>query len=405
MQLFQPEARPAPAGYLQQCQAIAQQFLRAPAPGPDPGLLTGLGGQALFLLHYARLHGDQAYYNLGHSLLQNALDAGQTGGIAHTHCGGLAGLGWAVMHLHGHGLLDADVNELLGPLDGFLEEALFSDLAQGEYDFLHGPLGTALYFFRRMAYTPGAARVLRAFVPALGGLAVRSGNALRWESRLDESGRRGYNISLSHGMASLVTLLSKLYAAGIATDAIRPLLHGAVAYILGQELPPDQYPSCFPTYSLETEGQWVASRLAWCYGDLGIASALWLAGRAAGERCWREKAAAVFSRAARRTDLREAGVVDASLCHGTAGIAHVFNRAYHQTGMAALRSARDYWLQQTGSLATYADGLAGYKSYHGKRAGYVNDASLLEGTAGIGLAFMAAADPLYLTWDECLLLS
>ncbi len=407
MHLLPPEVHAAQSGYLQQSKAIAQQFLQAPAPGhrPDPGLLTGLGGQALFLLHYSRLHGEQAYYNLGHSLLQNALDAVQIGEVVHTHCRGLAGLGWALMHLHEHGLLDADVNELLGSLDGYLEETLFFDLADGEYDFLHGAVGTALYFFRRTGYTPDAARVLRAFGPALEGLAIRSGDALKWESMLDEGGRRGYNISLSHGMASLVALLGKLYAAGIASDAVRPLLYGAVSYILGQELPPNQYTSCFPTYSLETEDQPIASRLAWCYGDLGIASALWLAGSAAGEISWREKAAAVFQRAARRTDLREAGVVDVSLCHGTAGIAHLFNRAYYHTGIAALRAARDYWLRQTMGMATYADGLAGYKSYHGKRAGYANDPCLLEGTAGIGLAFMAAANPLFLHWDECLLLS
>jgi hypothetical protein len=87
---------------------------------------------------------------------------------------------------------------------------------------------------------------------------------------------------------------------------------------------------------------------------LGIASALWLAGSAAGEISWREKAAAVFQRAARRTDLREAGVVDVSLCHGTAGIAHLFNRAYYHTGIAALRAALDYWLRQTIGKATYA---------------------------------------------------
>jgi lantibiotic modifying enzyme len=394
--------------YLQQCRAIAEQFTRADYlnAGQVPGVLAGLAGKALFLLHYAQLHGEQAYYNLGHAALERALEAAHPSPDNHTYCSGLAGLGWTLMHLHEQHLLDLDGNELLEDLDGYLVETLSQDLAHGNYDFLHGALGTALYFLKRTRYTPEARPVLQSFVREMEALSIRKGEMVQWESVLLGQGKRGYNISLSHGMSSIVALLSKLYAAGIERERIGGMLQGTIHYILRQQLDTTRYTSCFPSYSLETEGEPGSSRLAWCYGDLGIASALWLAGQAVGHRPWQHKAVEVFLHASKRTDVQEAGVMDASLCHGSAGIAHIFNRAYQHTHLAAFQTARDYWLDQTIRMAASGAGLGGYKTYAGKQEGYKTETNLLEGIAGVGLAFMAAAaGHSYAQWDECLLLS
>ncbi len=68
-----------------------------------------------------------------------------------------------------------------------------------------------------------------------------------------------------------------------------------------------------------------AARLAWCYGDPGIAASLMAAAGAAGRPDWYRVAVDVACRAAAR-DLALAGVKDSGICHGAAGLAHIFNR-------------------------------------------------------------------------------
>jgi lantibiotic modifying enzyme len=392
---------------LEQSDAIAKQFLKAPPlrERGAVGVLAGLSGEALFLLYYAQLQEDENYYTLAHSLLKQAAEFIDVHNLLHTHCSGMAGFGWTIMYAQENELLNTDVNLLLQEIDIYLEKILFFDLDHDNYDFLHGALGTALYFLKRVSYTSQAIGILQKFVVALEKLAIRSGKSLKWDSWLNKEGRRVYNISLSHGMSSIVALLSKLYVSGIEKERTASMLHGAVHFIMEQQLDTGSYSSCFPAYAIESENNISGSRLAWCYGDLGIASALWMAGQATSNEIWKEKAIEVFLHASKRTNLQKESVLDAGLCHGTAGIAHIFNRMYYQTRFPVFEQTRNYWLQQTIRMATFEDGLAGYKMYAGKGVGYKNETNVLEGIAGIGLAFMAAADPACMSWDECLLLS
>jgi len=73
--------------------------------------------------------------------------------------------------------------------------------------------------------------------------------------------------------------------------------------------------------------------------------------------------------------------------------------------MSEFKKAADYWFAQTLKMSTFADGLAGYKTWYGKEKGWVNEYNLLEGIAGIELALMSYYYEVEPTWDECLLLS
>jgi hypothetical protein len=110
--------------------------------------------------------------------------------------------------------------------------------------------------------------------------------------------------------------------------------------------------------------------------------------------------------ATKRRGLQKNGVVDAGICHGTAGIAHIFNRFYRDTQLDSFKHATDYWIDQTLKMAKFKDGLAGYKSWQGHENGWKNEYGLLEGIAGIGLVLHSYLHPeIEPTWDSCLLLS
>ena len=66
------------------------------------------------------------------------------------------------------------------------------------------------------------------------------------------------------------------YNAGVMQHEIEELVAGTIGYILSQEIDRSKYGSCFPSQSLENGDEIHRSRLGGCYGDLGVAAALWL---------------------------------------------------------------------------------------------------------------------------------
>ncbi len=214
------------------------------------------------------------------------------------------------------------------------------------------------------------------------------------------------NLGLSHGLASIIAVLSKIY---IATESLlaKELLLDSVKCLMCTKRSFDRN-SLFPNYIFKNTKpisvKTISSRLAWCYGDLGISVAIWHASQALRRKDLEEEAKEILQHSAMRLDLDQNGVIDAGLCHGTAGIAHIYNRMYGYTGVEELRGASEYWFDQTLKMACFKDGLAGYKAWHGS-LGWESEPGLLEGIAGIGLAMISAVSDIEPAWDECLLLS
>jgi hypothetical protein len=72
------------------------------------------------------------------------------------------------------------------------------------------------------------------------------------------------------------------------------------------------------------------ARPAWCYGDPGVAGALLVGARATGSAAWEDEALALGHGVAARP-FEQTGIIDALLCHGASGVAHVLNQLYQPT--------------------------------------------------------------------------
>ncbi|WP_321279875.1 lanthionine synthetase C family protein [Marinifilum fragile] len=368
------------------------------------GLMGGKLGIALFFLYYAKMTNRQKPYDFGVELISKVFDDINNGFNYHTHAGGLAGIGAILTLLTEADLLDADLNEILNGLDEYLYTLMISEIRNGNYDFLHGAVGLGFYFLKRN--TKDSKNYLAEFIHELNTIATKDEEGIRWLSFLKNTKQiKGFNISLSHGLASIIVFLSKVYSAGIVRDKTGELLSGAVKYLLNQQQDTSENISNFPSYVCETEPS-SYSRLAWCYGDLGIGTALYVAGLNANNEDWKEKGIEVVLHSTKRREEKVTGVVDACLCHGTAGIAHMYNRMYYYTGIYEFSEAATYWFEQTLQMAKFEDGLAGYKVWKTpERGGFQNEYGFLEGIAGIGLAFISAISNIEPEWDECLFLS
>jgi hypothetical protein len=182
-------------------------------------------------------------------------------------------------------------------------------------------------------------------------------------------------------------------------------LDKSLAWLLAQELPRGAE-GCFaravaPGIPREP------ARLAWCHGDAGVAAALLVAARAIQEPALERVSLRIALRAAARSEAT-AGVVDAGLCHGAAGVAHIFHRIYLATGEERIATAARAWFKRALAMRNPGRGFGGFLTYgpvgEGK-LGRCGQPGFLSGSAGVTLALLAATtgdDPV---WDRALLLS
>ncbi len=132
-----------------------------------------------------------------------------------------------------------------------------------------------------------------------------------------------------------------------------------------------------------------------------------LAARSFGREDWEREALAAARQAAGRRE-GELGVEDAGLCHGTAGLAHVFHRLFRDTGDETLREAALFWLRRTLEMRQPGLGPGGFRRADYDEADqrcWTADPGFLTGAAGIGLALLAAISPVEPEWDRVMLLS
>jgi lantibiotic modifying enzyme len=179
------------------------------------------------------------------------------------------------------------------------------------------------------------------------------------------------------------------------------LLEGAVRWLLAQQLP-----GGFPAW-VGPEDEEKPARLAWCYGDPGVAAALLGAARCLHEPAWERQALAMAQRASERP-ADQAGVVDTGLCHGAAGLGHLFNRLYQATNEPQLAEAAQSWFARALQMRRPGRGIGGYQAWTLGDKGemtWVAESGLLTGAAGIALSLLAATTAIEPAWDRVLLVA
>ena len=366
------------------------------------GLYSGNAGIALFLFYYARFKNAADIHKQASEILDHLfIQVEETKQQLFSLCSGIAGVGWLLDHLCKQEFIQADPEEMVSGIDKYLFTVAINELNRGNFDFLHGAMGVALYFVKRNRQD-----YLSYMLKTLANIAIWDGDRAKWQSVIKhEEGIKGFNIALSHGSSSIALVLCKALQI-LPNEELKALLKGAVTYILDQEIPVKQYGSFFPGFSKESQPDISKTRLAWCYGDLGVALAICQSGMMLKNDSWIDKGMEVLLHSANRRGLLENMVKDAGICHGSAGVAHIFNRLYRNTKRAVFKEAAQYWVIETLKMARFKDGYAGYKTWHTEDyGGWQNSKTLLEGIAGIGLcllSFVMHEDP---AWDECLLLS
>lgn len=336
---------------------------------------------------------------------------------------GFTGVAWTLEHLDGR--LFENEGDGQAPIDEVLIEYLDSPAAVLEYDVIQGLTGFGVYALER-GDRPSAVRCLEKVVHRLGEVATRDEEGVRWFSapeRLPEHQREQYtegnfNAGVAHGLPGVLPVLAGAAAAGVAEEEAKELLEGAVAWLLSHRLDPEEHEGCHLPYAWTPDGSpgGGPSRAAWCYGDPGAAASLYCAALRMGRPDWAEEAERMALDAAQRPQ-DQVGIQDAGLCHGSAGLGHIYHHFYRLGGDERFADAARTWYRwtldfQRRMLAEEGvEHVAGFPAwamdYNDPEAGLAwrPDAGFLTGTAGVGLALVAALSAVEPAWDRVLAMS
>jgi lantibiotic biosynthesis protein len=383
------------------------EALRDPAHQMSaPSLWDGNAGVAIFFAYLHQAVPERGYDHAATSLVDRVIDDAAAEPLGPSLYKGITGVAWMLDHLRGR-VLDADEEDANEDVDAALLE-LMQLPWRDRYDLFDGLVGFGLYALTRLP-RPAAAACLELVVDQLAATVERRPEGLTWKTgpqlMIPELRAQfpdgNYTVGPAHGVAGVIAVLAAACAAGVAPRRARALLDGAVAWLLRCRLP-DASRGQFPRHLSPTSEESEPARAAWCAGDPGVASALRIAAREVGEPAWEREALAIARDCLRRPP-EASGVVDATLCHGTAGLAHMWNRFYQATGEAAFADAARYWVTRTLDMRRSGGGVAGFALE--TPAGREARPGLLQGAAGIGLALLAAATEVAPAWDSALLLS
>jgi len=378
------------------------------------GVLNGTAGLALFQFYYAKYLNSEAPADIGEEIIVNSIESINQGFGLPTFCNGIAGFGWTMDHLQQEEFIEIDNDAILADLDEYLYTKMQEDFATNNYDFLHGAMGYGFYFLKRWKNTQDSAlkeryqAYLLELVSFLKDMSEEKPEGITWKSVvIQETQQEGYNLSLSHGMSSIVSFLNLLYPIAGFQEVVEPLLKGAIRYILFCRNTQQEGLSLFPSWVEPGQDIIYRSRLAWCYGDLGIGLALWKVAKNLQDNALADTALEIFSHAAQRKDPAETSVTDAGVCHGAFGLAKMFDKIYKETQKPLFKETAEFWIQEALQMDIHPDGLAGYKKFYPKdtHQQWKNDLCLLEGVTGMGLTLIDFLSETPNNWDECLLIS
>ena len=377
----------------------------------------GTAGQALYHGYLFRAAGAERHAARARQRLNQAVEALAMAPTRPALYSGFTGVAWAVEHLGR--LLDGEDEQEAGGVEDEdmgeeVDQALLTALDRfswaGDYDLMSGLVGFGVYALERFP-RPSAVRCLEAVVDRLDESAERNGQGVTWfrpPEVLSSAGRECtpygyYDLGVAHGVAGVIALLADACRLGIRQDRARPLLDGAVRWLALQPLA-GQRGACYPSRvgpGIEAR----PSRLAWCYGDPGIAATLLYAARAVGRKEWEDMALAIAAHAASAAP-EDAGVQGMGLCHGALGLAHLYNRIYQASGDELFADAARLWYRLGLEMMRKPEG-----GIEARMAGqdwqslWAADAGFLTGAAGIGLALLAAVTSVEPEWDRLLLVA
>jgi lantibiotic biosynthesis protein len=372
-----------------------------PASYIDRSLMYGKGGIVLWLAYLGKYTNDPQVLRNSENIFNELLNELSDFSDQEFSFGkGAIGNSWVLAHLIRLGVLTVPEDFFSDVIPEF-ENAGLRMIHEGNYDYILAGLGAVLFFLEIGEKTPSE-RIFE----QLKANSIAIGNGITWREspiiRNKNAQEEAYNFGLAHGVPGIISIFGLLHINGVCSEDSLSLIRKTGNWLLSNSFTFEKSLAKFPFSAGNNETPFPTS-IRWCYGDLGIAYSLYITGKNTNIKSLEFEGLELAKNCILRNS-ESKDIVDAHLCHGTAGIAHIYNRFYNHTSDEIFRDAAIFWFDETFKRFN-PDLIFGFRAWKGPEHGWQNFSGLLEGSAGIGLALISAISEVEPKWDRCLLLS
>ncbi|MCB2409846.1 lanthionine synthetase C family protein [Hymenobacter lucidus] len=381
---------------------IEQDIFATYTAKPSLSVMCGNGALPIFYYSLYHTYQDETYREKAEVILDHILDQLNQGITSFTYCDGLTGVATMLSYLVEKEFIGDEMDDFLSQCDEALFKVFTRLMAQADLDYLHGSLGVATYFLNRYRTSPAVLPQLLTI-----GAAIHEHVAHMVDPATSTA--EVFNCGMAHGQVSSLIFLTKYHTLAPNPAAVAATIRLIAQRLLGYQSANAATLSIFPAI-VQLAGSGTPDEAAysvpngWCYGDTMISLGLLAAGQTLHDADLVAEATALALRTTARNSCETAIINDGGMCHGSAGLAHMYKKWHQATGIEAFEENHLHWLRQTLELTNHADGLGGFKKFEGNNK-YSNKFGLLDGASGVGLVLADYVHGQPSDWDRFFSLS
>ena len=379
------------------------------------GILDGLSGIALFHFYYAKYSNNTNQTETAWKILNEIISKVNNGFLDPTYCSGISGFGWTIDHLVQENLINIDTDGLLSDFNDKIFQIMMENLNVSHYEFLYGASGYAYYFINRHRTTSNKntkkryQQYLEEYVKSLEQV-ILVGEGKRLKFLFDKNIKEtGVNLGVSHGIGGVIGILIELINTNISVALSKKILNNICDFYLNvlSYKTINKSNSKFPIFfAPENDKTIYNNRLAWCYGDLGVAFHLLKASKLLNNSPLKSSILNILAESSNRKSFEETLVRDAGICHGAFGNSIIYAELSKSCVNLSFDMTSKFWFKEGIKMKSFSDGYAGFKQWNGAQQCWIKHLSLLEGISGIGLSIMSLANGKeFSRWSKCLLIN
>jgi lantibiotic modifying enzyme len=376
------------------------------------GLITGVGGCALYFSNRYRNTSNLTFHNRSIDLLEKIVEFTnrnpiQTNiSIAYPPSAAI----WIIDCLVRNNLIDND--ELASSsliADSIIETNIEKELEDNFHDLFYGFIGSTLILVEndRAANRFYINNVIRTLTKN----SLKDENGIYWNTPHpfypSASFIKTVNFGIPHGTCGIILFLLKCCDVYKMHEELKPLIEKSITWLIKQL---DLHRNKLP-YVLESSPE-ATGRLGWCYGDQAIPYTLLRHYETFGCERAKTKAYEVIQQAAaKRVDqasimfYKDYGYYDMCICHGTSSVAYMWQKMYHITKDETIKQLSNKWINITlDNLEVFLPQLEKISEIEKSNNEINTSMEFLNGLSGVGLALISFLDPKLSDWDRLLLL-
>lgn len=297
-----------------------------------------------------------------------------------------------------------DTSAILNQIDKIIRLGFLRMLEECDFDPLNGAIGVCNYYFQHKKKY----QYISFLIDEMHNKGFSENSIFKPLSRKNKNNDDIIDIGLAHGIAGYSYFLKKAINRNINKEKAKSLLSRCYKIFEMVEQDYSTYGSYFPytvpyyNFKDEIDLKPQLSRLAWCYGDLGILYVLY------NNNYKKEKCLGMLLESSERFDNNNTKITDQGFCHGTSGVAYIYWKLYLQTKNERFLKSANFWIQ---SIIIENKDKTAFNEYKFLTGNFDQRAlqpysHLLEGSIGLALVLNSYLHPeIEPNWDRCLLLS